>query len=178
MKYYAIEMLLLITLVGQSVISQSEVSNNVDTLSGKKGLVFTFSGLNLGGGLGGKYWLSSSRAIRIQITGGYFKYSSEDYSNSYASLNVGLEKHFEIVQQLSPYVGGSFGYSWRDNLLSYKDGFQMVGFIGIEFWTYHNITLSGEQNISFSYSTNLGRNSSYSIGINTSTSSLLLSIYF
>ncbi len=172
MKYISILLLIFTLTLSQNLFSQT------DTLTGKKGLIFSVSGLYLGGGLGGKYWLSSKNVLRLNLDGNYTNNPDSRYSVYSVSTVLGIENHFESLTILSPYIGGSLGFtqSYSNANISYSRSLDFSGFVGIELWIYRNITLSGEQAISFSYSKNVW-NTSYFYTINVSTSKLLLSIY-
>ena len=172
MKYISIIFLIFTLTFSQNLFCQT------DTLAGRKGLLFSFSGLSLGGGLGGKYWLSSKNALRLNIEGYYTNNPDSRYYVYSVSTLLGIENHFESTNILSPYIGSSLGFtqSYANSNISYSRTLDLIGFVGIELWIYRNITLSGEQVISLSYSKNMWT-TSYFYSINVLTSKLLLSIY-
>ncbi|MDE3057639.1 MAG: hypothetical protein KGJ59_06760 [Bacteroidota bacterium] len=171
MKYIAFVFLALTLIFSQNSFSQTESPR------GKVGLVFSFSGFNLSGGVGAKYWMSSATAVRLNFHGSYSKNSNNNYSTSSASVALGEENHFKVTNGVSPYVGVSLGYTRRIYASSFSNEFDANGFVGVEFWVYKSVTLSGEQGFLATYS-KYSTDSFYSLDVSTSTSSLLLSVYF
>lgn len=187
---------LLIILHSSTLTQQETITDSV--LAGYKSLTFSFSGFNLGGGLGGKYWLDESYNIRLTLTGS-FRRDTEDRqlqtpstynynsSSSQIGINIGLARKFLTTRVLFPYLGVAtrIYQTWDKTERVYinrteTEKYTTTGlggslFIGIECWLTKNISLSGEQIISLSYS-KYTYSKSFSIG--NSTSSLLLSVYF
>lgn len=193
MKYLGGIIALICLLCSQSVFAQTDSS-----LAGRKALMFSFNGLNLGGGIGGKYWISSSIALRAQFTGSYSDatsntlYSVETYSEIITirfSPSVGIEKHFTFSDKLRPYFGGSIGYSItstqnksnyfsEDNYSkSITNTYSGTIFLGLEYWLNDTFSVSGEQALALSYY-NQGHDYQMGFSMQNSTSSLMLSIYF
>jgi hypothetical protein len=180
-----------------SILAQQE--SIPDTLlSGHKALTFSFSGLNLGGGLGGKYWLDNYYCIRVTLTGSHrnnndngpllYSYSyNYNTSSTELGINIGLARKFMSSPPLLPYVGiaANVSQDWSKIERVYRDSTETekvtrsryggVLFIGAEYWITENISFSGEQSILLSYNKDEDSNS-FSIG--NSTSSLILSVYF
>lgn len=165
-----------------------------------KALLFSFQGLNLGGGLGGKYWLDDNYALRGIVTGSYQNIQSNNYlqypyQDNYndllysLSLAIGLEKHFSVSHALSPYIGVNGTVNWSQT--TYKDiyidsttqhitssrGFGGSFVIGAEYWIASWISLAGEKTFGVSYSTSSGNTSVSNFYVTSSTSALMLLIY-
>jgi hypothetical protein len=164
-----------------------------------KAISFTFSGLNLGGGLAGKlllgngYWLRpeftfSSQSDKTNIPLIDSLSTNHDYSQSQFNLAVTLEKHFSLTSELSPYVGVSGGmtstlyhdtYTYVSHTYDSKQlwyGVQGEILIGVEYWLTKHISLAGEHIVILNYSwNNIDHRTTVTFG--TSNSSLLLSIY-
>lgn len=156
------------------------------------GLRFSFNGLNLGGGLGGKYWLSSQSAV----AGGLgFVTRSYVSGNTEASFNIfgQYEHHFLQKQQISPYLAGGFnlGIGSSDNFISSTTRFLrpftdagISAIVGVEFFITPAISLAGQQAFTASYTRQDISNPSFpqltleywSVGIGSS--SLIFHIYF
>ena len=192
-------MALIILLVAFQENMQGQHQTNVDTLlSGRKALVFSFSGFNLGGGLGGKYWLDDSYNIRLMLTGTYrsstdnkpLLYSSSYNYNSSSSqigTDIGVARKFVASRVLFPFAGvaAHIDQTWNKIERVYISrtetekfttwGFGGSLFVGVEYWFTKDISLSGEQAISLSY---LKQADYKSFSLGNSTSSLLLSVYF
>ncbi len=162
-------------------------TQRIDTLSneGKKALTFAFNGLTLGGGLGGIYWFSDNYALQIILFGSY-DYSKDltDETKSYgADLGViaYIKRHFNLNHDLSPYagIGSGFEYSQYDRSYYKEISRRLYStvqvLIGIEYWLTNNISLSGEQNITFRF---IVSNNTREYRVSNLTSSLLLSVYF
>lgn len=189
--------LILFFVLHSSILAQQE-SITDSSLSGHKALTFSFSGLDLGGGLGGKYWLDNNYCIRVTLTGAYTNNKDNQpllYSYSYnyntssteLGINIGLARKFLSSRPLLPYVGiaASVSQSWSKIERVYRDSsetekvmrsrYGVALFIGVEYWITGNISFSGEQSISLSYR----KDDDYdSFSIGNSTSSLILSVYF
>lgn len=180
-----------------SILAQQETIPD-SLLSGYKALTFSFSGFNLGGGLGGKYWLDNNYNIRLTLTGSYRNETDDrqlqspssynfNYSSSAIGIDIGLARRFLAIRDLFPYLGiaARINQSWdkaeqvyinRTETEKYtQTRFGGSLFVGIEYWLTKSISFSGEQSISVSFY-KYAYTKSFSIG--NSTSSLLLSIYF
>jgi hypothetical protein len=163
------------------LITNQEAFSQTDTMAGKKGLMFSFSGLNLGGGVGGKYWCPNGYALRAQINGNYMKRIGQSYESDMVSLSLGIEKHIDVSSELSPYCGASLAFSrtsdldiYYNKLISYA--VNVYGFVGVELWIHKSISLSGEQGLLLTHSTSENKQST--LYLRTSTSSLTLMVYF
>ena len=182
-SFFAIAFLILFT----NVHLEAQEIQQSDTLSnkGKKAFTFFFNGFYLGGGLGGTFWISNTYALRILLSGSYE--SNKDLTSGFSSHNTSvgvtayLEKHFYATRSLSPYIGAGMGvkytqYNYYYNINTSRNGSVTIPVLaGAEYWFTDNISLSGEQSIGF----NLYLNSSTrEFIISSSTSSLLLSMYF
>lgn len=123
------------------------------------GLRFSFNGLNLGGGLGGKYWLSSQSAVAVGINT-----AARSAVSSTSELTLGLfgqyEYHFLPKGQLSPYLAGSINLSYgvkedtgssgaKVSRTSFGAGISAI--IGAEFFITPAISLAGQQAFGVSY---------------------------
>ncbi len=168
---------------------------NVD---GRTGLTFSISGLYLGGGIGGKYWLNNYRSVRFEVAGSYDTDKTDrplvdssiynyDRSQTSFSLTVYLATRFERALPLAPYAGVSLGLRWDRESSEYNS---LTGkrssdytrrvytggvFLGVEYWLSEDVSLAGEQSLRLSYSKN---SDVTSFNTRNSTSSLLLTIYF
>jgi hypothetical protein len=153
------------------------------------GLRFSFNGLNLGGGLGGKYWLSSQSAIAGGIS---FVANSATFSNSQSSFGLSsqYEYHFLPKGQISPYLAGgiSLGFGVVEDIASTGAKITRTSFnagasaiIGVEFFVVSAISLAGQQAIGVTYTqypnSNVPqlRQERWDIGLGSS--SLILHIY-
>ncbi len=153
------------------------------------GLRFSFNGLNLGGGLGGKYWLSSQSAV---VGGLSFVANSATSSNSQSSFGLSsqYEYHFLAKGQISPYLAGGanlgFGVvednnsaGMRVSRTSFSIGASAI--VGVEFFIVPAISLAGQQAIGATYTQYPNANVSqlrqerWDIGLGSS--SLILHIY-
>lgn len=153
------------------------------------GLRFSFNGLNLGGGLGGKYWLSSQSALACGIN---FAINSAPSSDAQTSLGFSsqYEYHFLANHQLTPYLAGgaNFGFGiitdnnsagMRVSRTSFSIGASAI--IGVEFFIVPAISLAGQQAIGATYTQypNVNvpqlRQERWDIGLGSS--SLILHIY-
>ena len=195
MHRYLYTFLCLIFLI-QNLPAQEDSSH----LTHGKSLLFSFQGLNLGGGLGGKYWLNDCYALRTIVSASYQDAQSNNllvtpYESNYdsklygVSLSIGLEKHFAVTRNFSPYVGVNGSVSWNeraDNYLYTDSTTQRVissrGFggtiaLGAEYWILPWISLAGEESFGVSYSTSSGFIAGSSFSASNSTSSLMLLIY-
>ncbi len=123
------------------------------------GLRFSFNGLNLGGGLGGKYWLSSQSAIAGGLGFVARSHISGDAETTFNILGQ-YEYHFLSKPQISPYLGGAFnlGFGTTYNspvaTLRLLRPFTTVGIsavIGVEFFITPAISLAGQQAFTASF---------------------------
>ena len=173
------------------------------SMDGKKSLEFTFQGLNLGGGIGGKYWLSDVSAIRTTISGSFSTFDTDEaITNNYDPYTVNVKTQTLKIDitylraisndsEVIPYYGFSSGinhYSSQSKAVhisgiindrrSTEDFLQLSTIIGIELRLFKNVSLSGEQWLTyFSRISKNGINTS-EYRITTATSTLLISIYF
>jgi len=193
MKYKLIALFIFNMIVIQNGFSQS------DSLLGKKAMIFSFQGFNLGGGIGGKYQIGTNTAIRLQL---FFSYSNSEYkdldlsdpqssnnkSNSYSfSPKIGIEEHIYSDEKVSLYYGGQLGVNQNYSRSRYQypshstDRSEVqtsiIGgiFFGVEYWISKNISFAGEQSISVYSSV---RENYSSFNVQSSASSLLLNVYF
>lgn len=197
----AISSLLLILSFPIVLLAQDE--NNYKTIA----LSFNFNGLNLStyyGGVGGRLWISESTVLNASIGGSisereYLETDEIDNGlekNKYLILGIGMENHFPVTEDLSPYLSTrlSFGYSdqyyryynssneYHDLLYSYYLG---IG-LGVEYWIFDRISLSGQHLFNAYYEAgHRNTNGSATIvqeisgfGLAFGTTSLILSIYF
>ena len=169
---------------------------NVD---GRAGLTFSLFGLNLGGGIGGKYWLNNYQSVRFEASGLYetSKFDpplvdssvyTSDNSQTVFSIIINLATRFERALPLAPYAGISLGVRWDHGRTDYNSlgagkrsseytRWLYTGgvFLGVEYWLSNDVSLAGEQALRFSYSRNPIETD---FSTRNSTSSLLLTIYF
>lgn len=154
---------------------------------GDKGISFTVSGLSsvgIGqyeGGIGGKFWISRKLAIisslgvsaqRTTINAEQEGYTDEKTNSSKFSMFVGMEDHFFIKNNLSPYLGGGVRFStspWTRYLslpIDYRPPgslqkekrctktFGIRGFCGIEYFFADWVSLAGQYQIDYFYEKN------------------------
>jgi len=158
-----------------------------DTLSneGKKALTFSIDGFVLGGGLGGTFWVDNHHAIRVLFSGQYRRSRNLTDQTNESRLDVSgtvyLDRHFAFDRGLSPYVGvgGGLQYTYYEGTYYTQPSrylyVTLPVLLGVEYWITDVISLSGEQYIKLRFG--VGRTSRELSAI-TSTSSLLLSVYF
>ena len=154
------------------------------------GLRFSFNGLNLGGGLGGKYWLSSQSAV---VGGISFVSRSNISASSEATFSIlaQYEYHFTPQRQISPYIAGGLNLGFGNiaerggNSIISRPTFSVgaSAIIGVEFFVIPAISLAGQQAFSASFTQNfINTNVSqlvqerWDVGIGAS--SLILHIYW
>ena len=174
-----------------------------------KALSFNFNGLNLNGlngGVGGKLWLSESRALVLGVGGSVSSQTTEasdstnvDDQNSASGLNVSVsvEEHLTPGARISPYLvgGASLGFSRNDReygpaISPYKSESSSTSLglhagVGLEYWLTSRISVAGQQLFSGSFS--FGSTSSGSgsqteqdtrrFSLGLGTSALILSVY-
>lgn len=189
MKKISLLLVIILTFTFTAYLAGQEVKQTDSTsFAGKKAFTFAFDGLYLssGLGLGGTFWLNNDWALRVLLSG-YFQNDLElddNYYNHYSrSINITayLKRHFHPSQRLSPYVGTGIGIGYSVDIYSFysepsKSGTVKVPIIaGAEYWVTDNISLSGEQMIGFSF---LVSQVERRYTVSSSTSSLLLSVYF
>jgi len=198
MKQTSIHILSAVILSCSSLVAQDTSINDTTEVEKTKALVFTFSGLNLGGGLGGKYVLSHHVFLRASVSG---RFQSHRYDDARPDSTPSLTKdtrmqigwsidfcyRLEIDKNFSPYLGLGVGSNWEKDENEYAsirssrtDSYTLYGpnakiFFGLEYWLTKTISLSGEQSLNFYYI-----KSTYStiLSLDNSTSALLLSVYF
>ena len=172
-------------------------SQTADSLEGKKALMFSFNGLNLGGGFGAKYWISGSTALRFSLSGSYgdAKASLDDLDESESidisvTPAIGIERHYSVADKLSAYGGGGVSYTFYSSQYKYDylkgysksitDTYAGIIFMGVEYWLTKSISLAGEQQVAISYDIRTTNSGGENKGVNfaNSTSRLQLSIYF
>ena len=162
-------------------VQRSDSSSN----AGKKAITFSLNGLYLGGGLGGTYWINSDYSLRVLLNGTYSIYSDLTRDGSTYDASIGLttylRKHFHAGNVLSPYIGMGIGLSYYQSTSYYSSeisrsgGVKIPAIAGIEYWFTDHISLAGEQSVGLSFSVN---RDSRRYEVSSSTSSLLLSVYF
>jgi predicted porin len=172
---------------------------------GQKGIIFAWNGSwDIGngtfeGGIGYKHWLSNSWAVKS-----YLAYKKEDIPdvNNYDpvrakqesfSILVGAEDHFRSRSRLSFFLGGSVQF--KTSSLKYRVAFPHGMFaeidshkhiwgvqfsLGTEYFINKRISLLGQYQIDLSSTEEWVRNrlDSVSYNLGTSTSLLMLTIYF
>ncbi len=189
--------LILVVLLSQQCLLAQEDSTN---RASSKALLFSFQGFNLGGGVGGKYWLNDKYALRGTVSLSYsdqawhndLLYSYQDnpeYRSYNVSLGAGIEDHFVLGHNISPYFGivGNVGWVENDEKYSFRDSTTVrvvsgrsVGgslLLGIEYRVISSISFAGEQTIGFSYTSYSGYNAYSTFTFRSTTSTLMLLIY-
>lgn len=197
MNYRFSSSVILLLTLQSSVFAQQE-SRSDTLLAGRRALTFSFSGFNLGGGLGGKLWLNEYYGVRVMLTGSYrndkednpliYPYAFNDNTSSTdLGINVGIVRTFLQNPPFFPYLGiaANLSETWFSEERVYQDStasgestrFRYGGsvFVGVEYWINRQISLSGEQSIILSYYKN---SNASTLSIGNSTSSLGLSVYF
>lgn len=170
--------------------AKAQMTTSADTIKYSKAQIFNFSGWNLSGGIGCKF-IYDEYQLRISINGSYSKQQSQP-SYSYTStstrgnLSIDILYPLRKVETVLPYLGAGLGFAGQVDETEYSDGspkyesysFGPSGkiFIGVEYWVLKQISLSGEQSISATYTRGINSSKTYQIG--NATSSLLLSVYF
>lgn len=174
----------------------SQVSATDTLLHGKYAIAFSFSGLNLGGGIGGKYWINENYCLKVEISfaGKYLKtdrdiriyLANDEQKEIDLNLLCGLARHFKIRNNLTSYIIGSIGVGSIDKWYSTYDASRKQDYrysdrdiiggigIGVEYWITPYISLSGEHTIRMQYSYDNSKMDSFEI--QNSTSSIILSI--
>lgn len=176
-------------------------AQSIDSMQfhGKKALTFSLNGLNLGGGLGGKYFVNEQLFIRMTLNGSYQNNksdhrlidstdSNDDASSTEFDVTVSLATRLPMVERFSPYAGLELSEQWyysKDTYTSlagvhYHDyhSASISGslFFGAEYFVTDRLSLAGEQKITISYHNFLYYDGT-SFGVRNSTSTLLLSVY-
>jgi hypothetical protein len=192
-------LLTLITLTLHTATAQTE---ELPPLQNRTALFFTFSGLNLGGGLGGTHWFSDRTGVRLAM--GYTSASNETDRRDPADLNKELEtrdrtsfsvdcsliKPFSRSTSITPYAGVAVGFEYSGENLTYVNfhrmtrssstrsfGMRLMGSIGAEVWLTRSISLSGEQSFGLRYSNGSDPLSVSEMKFGNSTSVLMVSVY-
>lgn len=163
------------------------------------------------GGIGGKTWLSDSYTLVASVGGRYSSSTIDAAGNITKSeqtrtsviLNFGFEKHFQMADNISPYLSARFSGSYdrntllpsrdttysQDDIKESKESTYGVGLnigFGVELWLTNRISLSGQHLFSANYSwgTSVSLNADSpdrdksSFRINSGTSAIILAIYF
>ena len=188
--------LLLISLL----LTSTNAFSQTDTTKTKhqKAITFSFSGLNLGGAISGRLWLNDEYCFRLGIDGLYKAiddtppqadslYHQINSRDTHYGFALGIEKHFPVTDNISPYLGldigvehvhGSYDYIFlKQTTTSHYTNNTYNGsiFIGVEYWLSRTFSIAGEHSISISYYKGEDYNT---VDIENSTSALMLSIYF
>jgi hypothetical protein len=164
-------------------IASSQEKGQAASHKGAKGLSFSVSGLSsvgIGqyeGGIGGRYWISKKLAIISSLGVSAYKtirsspqlhYEYEKITYSRFSLFAGVEDHFFIKNEISPYLGGGIRLTTSDvteypsipidpypgTLKKEKTNtntFGIRGFCGIEYFFANWVSLSGQYQIDYFY---------------------------
>jgi hypothetical protein len=146
---------------------------------------FSIQGLNLGGGLMGRYWLSEKYCLRVAFDGTYHDNNTNNYWSRLIDLDIsiGLTRQYSMRNNLSLYVGGFVGFGWQDykyNSYGYPSRslsrmYLGGAVLGIEYWLSPGISLSGEQEVRVTKT--LGeQNKDYNLS--SGNSKIILSAYF
>lgn len=199
MKSFA---LFLLSLFLSSFLCAQE-NNNYKTIA----VSFNFNGLNLStyyGGVGGRLWISESTVLNVSIGGSISEreyLESEEIDNGleknkYLILGIGMENHFPVTEDLSPYLSTRFSFGYNDQYYRYYNSnneYQDVTYsyylgigLGVEYWIFDRISLSGQHLFNAYYEAgHRNTNGSATIvqeikgyGLAFGTTSLILSIYF
>ncbi len=183
-----------------SILAVSTTAESQTLTVAKKGdraVLFNFVGLstiNLNGyqgGIGGKYFISNSLALRGLLLFGMDNKTTNGTPNltdDYLSYGVGggLEYHLALASSISPYVGGAF--SFQNSVETTNPGANRttstvwgVGAIGgVEYFFNQNLSLSAEYQFGLT-STNINpafgpKNTEFQLGFQTVE--LTLAAYF
>jgi len=156
-------------------------------------------------GIAGKYWWTNNLAMRAGLM-----FKRESYERDYhytdqsdvevvdtdVKLSLGIEKHFESLKKLSPYIGGKIGVLLEKHDEHEKTtdngkierkrpeyGYSVGVLFGVEYWITKRISLSGHHGIDLQYGLYTDEENGIktykrsSTKIYSSTSCLILSIY-
>jgi len=158
-------------------------------------------------GLGGKVWIKDNltlgTSLLIDDQSIKMEFPTEDLAdrkidNTNIKVSIEVENHFKSLKKISPYIGGTVGIKMEKfyqedqapsnpNTEKSKRQCYFTGLLlGVEYWITDHISLSGSHYINFIYSNNkeeddYGRKrelETTSTKINSSTSSLIISVYF
>jgi len=192
---------LLVSSLSTFLFAQQE--NNYKTVA----LSFNFNGLNLSsfyGGVGGRLWISKSTVLNASIGGSISEreyLESDEVDNGlekskYLNLGIGMENHFPLSDDLSPYLSTRFSFGYNDQYYRYYNSnneyhdvtysyYLGIG-LGVEYWIFDRISLSGQHLFNAYYEAgHRNTNGSATIvqeikgyGLAFGTTSLMLSIYF
>lgn len=144
-----------------------------ESFKGKKALLFSFNGLNLGsadGGIGSKFWISEKVVLTGNIGFSHSKekegytteeeYEEKDSKNT--SISFGLEIHKILKNKITPYIGLSLGISKPKTKQKgmpaieereYTTSSKFANFsFGMEFFIIKSISLATQYNLKYSYS--------------------------
>ena len=186
-----------LTLTGLFAVNTLFSQSDSLILAHRKAITFSFSGLNISGGIAGRYWIDNQDCLRLGLNGSFS--SSEGKSqlpdfDSYnlnsqskrISLNASFARNLAVVDNLVPYLGASVGFTYAfqkydrvyfDHTSSSKslsNGINGSVLFGVEYWITRNISLSAEANISVAYYI---ETYSKELDLSSSNSALLLSLY-
>jgi len=130
---------------------------------GSKAVLFNFDGFNANeyqGGIGGKYFLSDAMTLRAMLMFGIdnstIKTAIEQTDNSVSfGIGAGLEYHFPLTSNVSPYIGGALSYTTRaetvnpESAKTINDAFELCALGGIEYFFSQTLSLCAEYQFGF-----------------------------
>ena len=176
-----------------------------EEMKSKKALSFNFYKLNFSG-LGGKIWLTDKMALVTNLDFDHSNSSSEmgqyepetKRTSSKFEGRLGFERHLKVNDKISPYIGlnTGLGYELFDYEVSEEDRASKAKreeytpllncILGIEYFVTKFISVTGQYNIRFSYTSGkkkYWRESVYQVQnynevkIGVGSASLILSVY-
>lgn len=196
------------------LLSQNAEEVKIENLVNRKALLFNFNGFNLSsinGGIGWKKWNPKNFVIHNMIKVMFSRDKKDETSELRGhekkqinfELTFGIQKQFNIINRMSPYLGGQIGIGYEKTTekitLTERFGFyssydnktkstlinlSMFLIFGVEYFLKSNLSLSGQYQLGGYYgfgeeNTNIfneTRNIS-KIHFGVWSSSLILSVY-
>lgn len=130
-----------------SAAAQNETSDSSATQH-RKGVLFSINELRLDsfkGGIGFKYWVSDGFAQITTINGSYSKAEREQTATLTGNIDkvivygasIGIEKHWGVTRDISPYLGASIGVGFEDK----NEKVNSANYLGV-LYTNERITTS------------------------------------
>jgi hypothetical protein len=185
------------------IIALPSFSQENNNRKGKKAIQFDFDSFSLTRypvhGIGGKYWLRDNFAMKAglkfekQTQKEKYQYKpTDEFDYSILKLQLLIEKHYKSFSGISPFIGGKIGFlysgytqveEWGTTKVS-ELGYLIGALFGVEYWINKYISLSGYHSIDFDHSTyneedvNSEKLEMPKTKVHSSTSSLILSVYF
>ena len=157
-----------------SAAAQNEKPDSSETQH-RRGVLFSINEFRLdsfNGGVGFKYWVSDGFAQVTTINGSYSKAEREQTTTLTGNIDkdivygasMGIEKHWGITRDISPYLGASIGVGFEDKsekvnsavylgtlstnerITSTTSVFVNLSF-GVEVFLAEHVSLAGEYNL-------------------------------